>query len=197
MIFILPIGFFSIDINYSYNNDLSFFPFIQLNASTINQENPKILVTNNLSGNNNDRNNLVKDILPPSILLMYDDKEYSGKLVEYNFRAEQPFSELRMPRGDGILDTKIPFINITQDSGIQIDARGYPNVLPPSNIGITVYSTEGESVKVLPKSSNNSNLFTGDLERGKYTLLVSSTWAQISDYEISGYVLYLFNVNVV
>lgn len=75
--------------------------------------------------------------------------------------------------------------------------RKYPSSLIPSNLAVTVYSTDGKPLEVLQSLSNDTNLFNISLDERKYMLLVSATWTQISGYNVSGYVLYSFAINVV
>ena len=137
---------------------------------------------------------LTEDILPPEIALIYEDNMYKGKLLEYSYKVNKPFSELQTPDALISFNNTESFINITKNSKIEFKLDEYPQVLIPSELSATVYSPTDDPIVLMPL--NNQNTFKIDLNPGKYLLLVSTTWSQLSEYNVSGYVLHSFNINI-
>ena len=138
---------------------------------------------------------LTEDILPAEISLIYDDNIYKGKLVEYSYQVNKPFSELQTPDVLISFNNTESFINITKNSKIEFILDEYPQVLIPSELSATAYSSADDPVVLMPL--NDQNIFKIDLNHGKYLLLVSTTWSQLSEYNVNGYVLHSFNINVI
>jgi hypothetical protein len=139
----------------------------------------------------------------PSISIKYNNNTYVGELRSAAFSYGDVNDILEsFGNNSSNITSIIPdkTINISEDEQIQLLIRGNPTPEnQPNTLSSTAYHINGTQVKVLSISDDaNKDRFMVDLEKGQYLILTIATWLPNQDnyLESSGYVSYIFRVNV-
>ena len=83
-------------------------------SDIIHNQNPYSLVTVGLD------NNLVSDVLPAKIQMIYDNQTYEGKPVFYIYRGDSSFSDFQKPQFNlSNINTKV----ITVENGSEVEFK--------------------------------------------------------------------------
>ncbi|MDR4489750.1 MAG: hypothetical protein R2685_02455 [Candidatus Nitrosocosmicus sp.] len=140
----------------------------------------------------------------PEIALEYNNSIYKGELRSAIFSSgdvkdNMPSLGNESNKITAIIPSQV--INITNDAQIQlyINANPAPE-LQPSSLSSTLYHLNGTVYKILSLNKEGKmGAFTVDAKRGNYLLLVTATWLpNPENYQTtSGYVSYIFRVNVI
>jgi hypothetical protein len=135
--------------------------------------------------------------LPPLIVMSYIGKVYCGTLSDYKYRVGLTFNELQIPPNKVTMDLHSKLIRIQKDSNVTFSIKGFPKLLPPSNLGVGAYNaSNGTSVKLLNSTNSDSTIVKMDLPRGVYVILAVGTWLPRTE-DVTGYVIYKFIVDVI
>ena len=144
-------------------------------------------------------NNLVSDVLPAKIQMIYDNQTYEGKPVFYIYRGDSSFSDFQKPQFNlSNINTKV--IIIENGSEVEFKIKDYPRIIKPSYLGVTAYKEPGELAQIIKNeefnkiNSNDTNKI--DMEEGEYTLIATATWNGESE-EVEGFQLNAFKINLI
>jgi hypothetical protein len=149
-----------------------------------------------------DNNNLVSDVLPAKIQMIYDNQIYEGKPIFYIYRGDSSFSDFQKPQFNisNINTNKV--ITVENGSEVEFNIIDYPPIIKPSYIGVTAYKdTTREEPQVIKNEEFNKSKFTNDttkigMEEGNYTLIATATWNGESE-DVEGFQLNAFKINVI
>jgi hypothetical protein len=139
----------------------------------------------------------------PSISIKHDNNTYVGELRSAAFSYGDVNDNLEsFGNNSSNITSIIPeqVINISKDEQIQLIIEGNPAPEnQPNTLSATAYHINGTQIKVLSISEDGkSDRFIIDLDKGQYLILTIATWLPNPDnyLESSGYVSYIFRVNV-
>ncbi|MGD9671857.1 MAG: hypothetical protein AB7U98_00085 [Candidatus Nitrosocosmicus sp.] len=140
----------------------------------------------------------------PKIVLKYNNSVYKGELRSAVFASGDVNDNMPSLEEDSpSITTMIPnqIINITQGEQIQLYIYENPKPeLQPNSFSSTLYHLNGTVSKILSlKEGDKMDTFTIDIDKGEYLLLAIATWLPNPDNFLttSGYVSYIFRINVV
>jgi hypothetical protein len=165
----------------------------------------------------------IAEMLPANIELQYNASAFYGKLVSYKYREGYSFSALKeeertFDTGEEPISIDLPFIkNLTKyisnntipiinDSELKFRIIGYPERMEPSSLSINSYvvkedNNNGKTLqnpKVLHIVDNqNEAVFNVNLSPGKYLFVATATTIADTDEQVSGYVIYAYNVYII
>ena len=164
----------------------------------------------------------ISEMLPPNIELQYNGSNYFGELVSYKYREGYTFSALKEEQktfdtGNRLISIDIPniknltkyvsnnVITITNGSELKFRIIGYPaDRLEPSSLSINSYQVkENDNGKILqnPKilhivDNRDNTTFNVNLSPGKYVFVTTATTIPKTDEQVSGYVIYAYNIYI-
>jgi hypothetical protein len=164
----------------------------------------------------------ISEMLPPNIELQYNGSNYFGELVSYKYREGYTFSALKEEQktfdtGNRLISIDIPniknltkyvsnnVITITNGSELKFRIIGYPDDrLEPSSLSINSYQVkENDNGKILqnPKilhivDNRDNTTFNVNLSPGKYVFVATATTIPKTDEQVSGYVIYAYNIYI-
>ena len=163
-----------------------------VNSDIIHNQNPYSLVTVGLD------NNLVSDVLPAKIQMIYDNKTYEGKPIFYIYRGDSFFSDFQKPYFN-ISNINTEVITVENGSNVEFKIIDYPQIIKPSYLGVTAYKDTTETAQIIENEEYNKTkpIDTNkiDMKAGDYTLIATATWDGESE-DVEGYQLNAFKINV-
>ncbi|MGD1837215.1 MAG: hypothetical protein ACPKPY_04060 [Nitrososphaeraceae archaeon] len=143
-------------------------------------------------------NNLISDVLPAEIQMVYDNQTYDGKSIFYIYRGDDSFSNFNTPNFN-ISNIDAEIITVVNGSDIEFKIINYPKIIKPSYLGVTAYKNN-EAAQIIKNEefnlSNSNDKNTIDMEEGNYTLIATATWDGESE-DVEGYQLNAFKINVI
>ena len=128
-----------------------------------------------------DNNNLVSDVLPAKIQMIYDNHIYEGKPIFYIYRGDSSFSDFQKPQFNISSINTNKVITVENGSEVEFNIIDYPQIIKPSYLGVTAYKdTTREEPQVIKNEEFNKSKFTNDttkidMEEGNYTLIATAT----------------------
>jgi hypothetical protein len=146
-----------------------------------------------------DNNNLVSDVLPAKIQMIYNNQTYEGKPIFYIYRGDSSFSDFQKPQFN-ISNINTEVITVENGSEIEFKIINYPQIIKPSYLGVTAYKDTKESAQIIKNEefnkikSNDTNKI--DMEKGEYTLIATATWDGESE-DVEGFQLNAFKINII
>ncbi len=146
-----------------------------------------------------DNNNLVSDVLPAKIQMIYNNQIYEGKPIFYIYRGDSSFSDFQKPQFN-ISNINTEVITVENGSEIEFKIIDYPQIIKPSYLGVTAYKDTGESAQIIKNEefnkikSNDTNKI--DMKEGEYTLIATATWDGESE-DVEGFQLNAFKINII
>jgi hypothetical protein len=183
----LVVSLFLVDESYSLLEIVKY--------STNHNQNQYSLVTIGL-----DNNNLVSDVLPAKIQMIYNNQTYEGKPIFYIYRGDSSFSDFQKPQFN-LSNINTEVITVENGSEVEFKIIDYPQIIKPSYLGVTAYKDTGESAQIIKneefnksKSTNDTNKI--DMEKGEYTLIATATWDGESE-DVEGFQLNAFKINII
>lgn len=162
--------------------------------STNHNQNQYSLVTIGL-----DNNNLVSDVLPAKIQMIYNNQIYEGKPIFYIYRGDSSFSDFQIPQFN-ISNINTESITVKNGSEVEFKIIDYPQIIKPSYLGVTAYKETGEPAQIIKNEefnkikSNATNKIV--MEEGEYTLIATATWDGETE-DVEGFQLNAFKINVI
>ena len=162
--------------------------------STNHNQNQYSLVTIGL-----DNNNLVSDVLPAKIQMIYNNQIYEGKPIFYIYRGDSSFSDFQKPQFN-ISNINTESITVKNGSEVEFKIIDYPQIIKPSYLGVTAYKETGEPAQIIKNEefnkikSNATNKIM--MEEGEYTLIATATWDGETE-DVEGFQLNAFKINVI
>ncbi|MDX1371930.1 MAG: hypothetical protein R3321_05640 [Nitrososphaeraceae archaeon] len=145
--------------------------------------------------------NLISDVLPATIQMIYNSQTYEGKPIFSIYRGDSSFSAFQKPQFNiSNINTKI--INVENGSEVEFKIIDYPQVLKPSYLGITAYNEAGEVTQIIESeefyqtNSSGTNKVKVDMEEGVYTLIATATWDGETE-DVEGFQLNAFKINLI
>lgn len=146
-------------------------------------------------------NNLISDVLPAKIQMIYDNQTFEGKPVFSIYRGDSSFSDFQKPQFNiSNINTKV--INLENGSAIEFKIIDYPQIIKPSYLGITAYKDTGEVTQVIENedfdetNSSGTNKIRIDMKEGNYTLIATATWDGERE-DVEGFQLNAFKINLI
>jgi hypothetical protein len=146
-------------------------------------------------------NNLISDVLPAKIQMIYDNQTYEGKPVFNIYRGDSSFSDFQKPQFNiSNINTKI--ITVENYSDVEFKIKDYPEIIKPSYLGVTAYKDSGEATQIIENeefvqtNSSDTNKIKIDMEEGNYTLIATATWDGESE-DVEGFQLNAFKINLI
>lgn len=123
------------------------------------------------------------DKMPPQIIMVYENKEYHGALLNYIFNNGRGNSTLPSNQGGNTsnITSVLPGNEITvkENSTVKFIVKGnnsQPGV-QPNNLSVNAYTIQGKPIKILSLAEDvKSNTFKINLSKGEYILLATATW---------------------
>jgi hypothetical protein len=146
-----------------------------------------------------DNNNLVSDVLPAKIQMIYNNQTYEGKPIFYIYRGDSSFSDFQKPLFN-ISNINTEVITVENDSEVEFKIIDYPQIIKPSYLGVTAYKDTGESAQIIKNEefnkskSNDTNKIS--MEEGEYTLIAAATWDGETE-DVEGFQLNAFKINII
>ena len=95
-----------------------------------------------------DNNNLVSDVLPAKIQMIYNNQIYEGKPIFYIYRGDSSFSDFQKPQFN-ISNINTEVITVENGSEVEFKIIDYPQINKPSYLGVTAYKDTGESAQII------------------------------------------------
>lgn len=162
--------------------------------STNHNQNQYSLVTIGL-----DNNNLVSDVLPAKIQMIYNNQIYEGKPIFYIYRGDSSFSDFQIPQFN-ISNINTESITVKNGSEVEFKIIDYPQIIKPSYLGVTAYKETGEPAQIIKNEEFNKIKYNATnkivMEEGEYTLIATATWDGETE-DVEGFQLNAFKINVI
>ncbi|MFB5599383.1 MAG: hypothetical protein ACE5SW_04050 [Nitrososphaeraceae archaeon] len=145
-------------------------------------------------------NNLISDVLPAKIQMIYDNQTFEGKPIFSIYRGDSSFSDFQKPQFNiSNINTKV--IDVKNGSAVEFKIIDYPQIIKPSYLGITAYEDTGEVTQVIENedfetNSSGTNKIRIDMKEGNYTLIATATWDGERE-DVEGFQLNAFKINLI
>jgi hypothetical protein len=153
------------------------------------------------------------DKMPPQIIMVYENKEYHGALLNYIFNNGRGNSTLPSNQGGNTsnITSVLPSNEITvkENSTVKFivkDNNSQPGV-QPNSLSVNAYTIQGKPVKILSLAEDvKSNTFKIDLSKGEYIILATATWLPSKENSNSnssyltttgGHISYNYRINII